>query len=389
MGAPVDYIIVSFIFISLFLSQSGFEKFFKLPQIKFLLVFLLIIFLSNIVNGNFDAAITYTIKFSKFVLFFLCIALSINSFSKLKVLTIFMIMLIAFIGFQCIIQVQTGTNWAGQVLYWGGRARWVGLFDGSNITALTFTFSISFLLVYLFDRWNIGYKIFAITSGCFILTGFYLADSRGGFVSLLAVSFSFIILKLKNKKGIIIATILILLLFTVASPSRMSEIDDPHRSTKGRISAWDESFQMIRYHNPLFGVGKGQFTKYTRKIAHNAFLQQIGETGLIGAFFWIGIIYATFKGLIKVIKEKHLDSFRFSLYKAYLIGFIGLLVGMMFISSDNEFLFNWMALCTSIILMEGVEIRLTSRDLKIIGGIEIAGLTVMYIMLKLFDVIYS
>lgn len=221
------------------------------------------------------------------------------------------------------------------------------------------------------------------------MTGFYLANSRGSFLSLLAVFFFFFITKLKNKKGIILGIILSLILLAVAMPSRMEQIDDSQKSARLRISAWCESLEMVRYHNPFFGVGKGQFEKYSGRAAHNAFLQQLGETGLIGAFFWAGLIYATFKGLLKVLREKTLDPFKQSLYSAYLIGLIGFFVGLAFISADNEFLYIWLALCTSIMCIEELEMKFTVRDLKFIGGIGIASLIFAYITINLFKSLYT
>ena len=388
-GVPVDDIVIILIIVSLLPSLSKFIDILKLPQGKFLLLFLIVVFLSNLVNVNIDSSFEYGWKYLKFTIIFLAITLSVNSFPKLKWITPFIVLLVTFIAYQGIIQSKTGTNWAGQSLYWGNRIRWVGLFDGANTTALAFVFVTPFLLEYLFSgSWGMGYKVFSILSGYLILTGFYLANSRGGFLSLLSVILFFIITKLKNQKGLVFGVILVLTLFTFVAPSRMEEIDDSDKSTKGRINAWGEALQMVRYHNPLLGVGKGQFRNYTRHIAHNAFLQQLGETGLIGAFFWLGSIYATIKGILIVMGGKNMDPLRLSLYKGYFLGLIALLTGILFISADHELLYIWIAFLTSIMLVEKVELKFSFRDIKIIGLIEFAGIIGVYITVNLFKVIY-
>lgn len=385
-GAPVDYIIMSFIFITLLPSFSTCINIIKLPQSKFFLLFVLAVFVSNLVNGHIDASFEQAIKYLKFIIVFFAIALSVNSFKKLKWLALYMVLMISFIAYQGVIQANTGTNWAGQSLYWADRIRWVGVFDGSNITALAFVTAMPFLLEYLFS--SVGYKIFSIASGGLILTGFYLANSRGGFLSLVAVIFAFMFTKIKRKKGVIAGFLLVFTLFAFAAPTRMGEIDDPHKSTRGRIHEWEEALEMVRYENPLLGVGKGQWTNFTSKKAHNAFLQQLGETGLIGAFFWVGLVYATIVGTIRVYKKQEIEPSSRSLYRGYFLSFVGLLVGAFFISADNELLYIWMAILTAIIMMEKIDMKFSTKELKIIGMVEVAGVAVTYVAVNLFKMIY-
>ncbi|RJQ17689.1 MAG: hypothetical protein C4560_08220 [Nitrospiraceae bacterium] len=388
LGVPVDNIIIPFIIISNLFLFPKFIKLLKMPQSKFILLFVGAVFLSNFVNGNTDAAFEYGIKYLKFTIIFFAIALSISSVPKLKWFVPYLLLLITFIAYQGIIMSETGTNWAGQSLYWANRVRWVGVFDGANITALAFISAIPFLMEYLLGPWNAAYRIFAGILGYFILQCFYLTNSRGGFISLLAVIFSFFAGRVKNKKGIIAGLIFAIILLTVAAPSRMSEIDDSTHSTRGRINAWSEALDMVRYDNPLFGIGKGQFTKYSSIIAHNAFLQQLGETGLVGAFFWVGLLYTSIKGMLIVIRKEDIEPVNRSLYRGYFTGVIGLLAGAVFISADHELLYIWLAFLTSIILIEDIDLKFSLRDMKIIGLIEIGYIFFTYCAVNIFRIIY-
>jgi O-antigen ligase len=385
-AAPVDYIIISFIFVTLLPQFSKCLNILKMPQSKFFLLFVATVFLSNIAVGQVDGAIEQAIKYLKFAIIFFAIALSVDSFKKLKWLAFYIVLLISFIAYQAVIQAKTGTNWAGQSLYWADRIRWVGLFDGSNITALAFVITVPFLLEYLFS--SVRYKIFSLASGGLILTGFYLANSRGGFLSLVAVIFGFMLTRIKKKKGVIVGVLLVFVLFAFAAPSRMGEIDDSSKSTRGRIHEWEEALEMVRYENPLLGIGKGQWTNYTSLKAHNAFLQQLGETGLIGAFFWVGMVYATIVGAFRVYKKENLAPPNRSLYMGYFLAFLGLLVGAFFISADNELLYIWMAILTAITIIENIDMRFSIRELKVIGMVELAGVTATYFAVNLFKMIY-
>lgn len=388
-GIPVDDIVISFILISLLPSLSRLSNILRLPQTKFLLLFLVAAFLSNIANGNMNTAFEYGLIYLKYTLIFLAIAISVDSFPKLKWLTLYILLLIVFIAFQGIIQAKTGTNWAGMSLYRDdSRIRWVGIFDGSNTTALAFIVMIPFALEYFFGPWGWHYKLFSSASGCLLLIGLYLTESRGGFLALLMVLLSFVCTKIKGKKGLVLGLMLAVIVLGVALPMSTRGIDDADKSSRGRIHAWGEALEMVRYHNPLFGVGKGQFTNYTRRVAHNAFLQHLGESGFIGAFFWVGIVYTTLKGLVKVLRGQNQEPFRKSIYTGYFLAFIALLAGTMFISADHELFYLLSAFCASIVLVEGIDLRLVKKDLVIAGCITTTGVIFFYIVVNLFKIMY-
>ena len=81
------------------------------------------------------------------------------------------------------------------------------------------------------------------------------------------------------------------------APSYLTQVDDPEKSSDHRIEMWTEGFEMVTQ-NPVFGIGRGNFQKYTGKlIAHSSPTEIMGETGVIGLLAWIGIIYLGFKSL--------------------------------------------------------------------------------------------
>ncbi|MBI5118516.1 O-antigen ligase family protein [Candidatus Poribacteria bacterium] len=254
--------------------------------------------------------------------------------------------------------------------------------------AMIFVAITPFILSFLFDSFGYSAKLLALAGAYFCIHGFYLTNSRGGFLGLIAVLFTYIYFKFKSKIGILAGVLLCIFLFFAAAPSRMHIIDDPQESTRGRIVAWYSALGMIRYHNPLFGVGKGQFIHYNRVIAHNAFVQQVGETGLVGAFFWLGFIYVTVKGIAEVFRKEGVEKSRRAIYRSYLIGLVGLLTVTMFISADHELWYVWMAFCSSIIVLEEVKVCFKLRDMFYIGLLEIMFILVVYGAVVVFENIY-
>ncbi len=105
-----------------------------------------------------------------------------------------------------------------------------------------------------------------------------------------------------GRKGVIVAAVLAAGLLVVG-PSRLfhnAENDADDASARHRIDMWNEGFQMVK-ESPLLGIGKGQFADYTQSlIAHNTLIQNMGETGLLGLFVFIALIYASYKGMLQV-----------------------------------------------------------------------------------------
>jgi putative inorganic carbon (HCO3(-)) transporter len=64
-------------------------------------------------------------------------------------------------------------------------------------------------------------------------------------------------------------------------------------SATGRVQAWSEGLQMLKA-QPVLGVGYGQFVDHNALTAHNSFVLCFSETGLLGYFFWLGLLLASF-----------------------------------------------------------------------------------------------
>ncbi len=122
----------------------------------------------------------------------------------------------------------------------------------------------------------------------------YLTHSRGALVGLAAVAGVGLYRKL-GWKGIAVALLIALaVLASGYGGSRSMSWDE--ESAQGRITAWSEGLQMLK-HNPLFGVGFRNFTDVHSMTAHNSFVLCFAELGLIGYFFWLGLIICNFIAL--------------------------------------------------------------------------------------------
>ncbi len=345
-----------------------------------------VILLSNLVHGNVDDAIDNAIVYGKRALVFIAFILVIDSIRRLRWLLIVLMILAAVLGAQGIYQKAHGVGWAGQKLYWDDRICWIGLWDGANVLSLLFVSTVPIILEVLLGKWGVLAKVVAVVSAVFVIDGMILAASRGGWVSL-AVILALFFTRRFGKSGMIVAAVAIAGLVFVA-PSRLSREGDERdeSSTKGRIEMWSQGLEMLKY-NPVFGIGKGRFLSYSGMlIAHNSYVQNMGETGLVGLFVWIGLIYASFKSLRVVIRNKDaLDPRIIGLAQASAASLTGYLAASMFISTDFDLFYMLMGMCVAVLI---VARRESGRDLAMamglwdfcnVGALVVTIVVVMYV----------
>jgi len=233
------------------------------------------------------------------IIYFLCVS-SVTSLKRLKATMWVLVLLTMVLAIQGIVQFYTGVGLGGQVMV-HGRIRSIGIFSDPNDLALTFVIIIPILLYHIFGRFSIFTKILSSTFAGAILYAIYLTNSRGGMLSLAAVCCFYAVKKYSKIAGIVVS-VLIIVAMIAAGPSRFSELTGEDDSSQGRIDAWREGIYMLRS-NPIFGIGYGMFTEYHHLTAHNSFVLVIAETGILGAFFWVGVIYFSVKSLFTTQSE--------------------------------------------------------------------------------------
>lgn len=286
-------------------------------QDKFFLAMLLWIVVTVLVNGireNSDKIIQDYIKW--FFLFRLVVA-SLPTFTDVR-RTILMLL-----GFGVILAVEgiqhmhseTGIGWAGQGFAWmdeeaakagiAGRTRWINLFDGPGVFCLVYTITLPFAMQYLGKPFPARRRLIALLLLVPLLLATYYTGSRGGFLATIGVFGLYLLTKIKISPAQMLMVGVVMLTVLVLAPAHLTSTRDSHGSAQHRIDMWAEGIEMVQQ-NPVFGIGKGNFLRYTSKlIAHNSTIEIMGETGLPGLFFWLGIIYMGFKTLVAYYRESN------------------------------------------------------------------------------------
>jgi len=231
------------------------------------------------------------------------------------------------------------------------------------------------------------YRLYALAASPLVLYGIYLTNSRGGFLSLLAVFLLHFKSRFKSFLGVFLGVALVGTLI-VFRPSRFGDFNDEDKSASHRVDMWIEGLEMLRY-NPVFGIGKGKFANYTGSlIAHDSFLEVAGETGLVGLFFWLSLIYVSLKGLLAAKSKTVEGSKEDSLVTGLLICIVGYLFTALFITCEFELFYVFLGLSIVAARLKGVTVDFRLQDVSKVLGIQAAAVMMFWVITKVYPVLF-
>jgi len=288
------------IFVLLFMAVSR-KRFVAVPHNRFLLGFYAAILASHAVHTYLGGVINAFTAFAKIAIVYFLVVNTVTTERKFKVALWLMVLLTAVVALQGVQQFEAGRGWAGQKLI-SGRITWVSIFNDPNDLALAFIIVVPLLLSFIFKRSFFAMKFVPLGLLALVLYAIYLTNSRGGLLGLVATLMFYFIKKSRwVVPGGILGGLFGLLVF-LFGPSRLGAISGTEASAQGRLEAWYYGFQLLKA-NPLFGVGQSLFTDAYNLTAHNSFVLAAAELGLIGLFFWVGLLYMSFKSLSIIQKR--------------------------------------------------------------------------------------
>jgi O-antigen ligase len=387
---PGDYLLVIVAVGAGFLVAGGRYASPKPMITPWLAGWIVMILLSNFRNFDPITGIGQAILYGKRVLLPLLFWLALTSRARFRGVIALMVAQSALLGIQAIYHAQHGVGWAGQPLDSDDRVTWIGIFDGSNVFSALLLPAVPFCLEMVLGKWRFPWKVFAIVSGSLIMAGLYLANSRGAWLALFVMLVLYFHGRL-GKFGVVIgaAAVVVAVAF---GPSRLGRIDNEEKSAMQRIEMWAQGNQMLK-ERPLFGIGKGKYGQYTGAlIAHNTFLQNMGETGLLGLFVWMALIYASFKSLYTVYKYRlYMNRMTLSLGRATFVAWMGYLAAAFFVTLDFDVLYVLMGLSAGVLTLayqdvkgllpiNALKIRMT--DLRNLAVLEVLGIIFMYFTIR-------
>jgi len=365
-------------------------------QDRFFLLMIVWIVLSSAVNGFRPHSPTIIINYLKYFILYILIAATTKTVDRMQTVGLLLIVFALILAVEGIQHIQNpaGLGWAGQALGWIdpgaasrgvlGRTRWINIFDGPGVFCVVFTTALPFAMQYIGGPFNISKKILGGAILVPFLLAIYYTGSRGGFLATLGIIGAYTAIKLGIKPlRVVIASVLVIIIFMFA-PSHMTTMNDQSHSASHRVEMWGEGVEMVQQ-NPIFGIGKGNFHAYTSMlIAHNSAIEIMGETGLVGLFFWVGLVYMSLKNIVTYWKWETNEANR-----SYITGMglsvIGYLISSMFVTLEYETFYLLLGLCAVPGKQLAEKVEFTRKDFGIIGSICIGWV----LSIKIFVMTFS
>ncbi|OOG50982.1 O-antigen ligase family protein [Rhodanobacter sp. C01] len=311
VGVPVLPVVLVLAFLAWLMSTA---KTFAAPQFLILPVFLVVLMISQVVNGWSGGALDELAKFGPTVIAFFVLATCCNSQRRVIVAMTVFVLCAVVLALHGVEQADTGVGWTGIPIGEDGRIQYVGIFNDPNDLGLLFAATLP-MAVFLSRRGGFFGRIFWLAAAALLLYGTYLTNSRGAMLSVLVVAGIYI----WRRRGMVTAGVLgvIGLACMQVLSSRMQDLDVDDESAYGRVDAWYSGLHMFMSH-PVFGVGAGNFTEYNDLTAHNSFVLVLAETGFVGYILWLAFVSYGFLMMLAVLRHKpdtaagpeHVDEWR-------------------------------------------------------------------------------
>lgn len=229
----------------------------------------------------------------------------------------------------------------------------------SNYLASFFVLLVPISTAYLLTSNDTKQRIFSSLAILLMMTGLILTLSRGAILALIIAMILFFSRTIKIKTFIpilfiivVVAVILILNPLTNVLFERISSAEDSV-SYFSRISYYKEVWGMF-LKNPLTGVGMGSlgyhatFVEHELSPAHNIVLALLGEVGIVGAVFFLGLLFSVpvffYSKYLKLRDER-----KKIMYWGFITAFIGCIIHGMVEPTLEGFTFSivfWAAVGT-------------------------------------------
>jgi len=354
----------------LFVLLLRFDRLYHGPHNIFLFGFLLAGILSHVAyDVNVEGIISTFFIFLKLAVVYLLVANVINSPQRLTQYFIFLSGLLLVVGLNALWQVDH------RISYFGGvkpliqvlrdpkdivppiktlRIRGIGIFEDPNDLGQILVLGGMLSLGVLLTSRSVLSRIYQVLAISVFALAIYHTNSRGTILALIAGLGYYVVRSGRRLLPKLVGASLLFLVLTLG-PSRTEFMTTA--SSKDRLELWSTAINLFKEH-PIIGVGVGRFSDAADigKTAHQSYLLVLSEMGLVGYYFWLGLIFLFFftihtirKKLLPETEEERNVLLLFNIVEA---GVFGYLIAAYFLSRSYQFpLFLLLGLSPAMILI--------------------------------------
>jgi O-antigen ligase len=303
-----------------------------------------------------------TVNYAKGFLLALLIAGSLKNEKDIKVLTFYCLIGLVVGALVAVYQYKTGTYAINSIYV----QRTASLRGDPNDTAMLLVMGIPLSVFWLSHAKKLPYKVLCFGIIILLLIGLILTSSRGGFVTLLAIS-TILFFKRPTLKMAVIGIVLCAVFLALAPQrywDRMQGVvtgKEEHgaRSIMSRKQLQIRGISMF-FDHPILGVGPGNFglayiRKYEKKgiigstgnieretyatslgVAHNMHLEFFVENGFIGGTLMLFVFFLALQGSIKYDHRSRSEKKSFGIGFTVALTLSALLFAGLFLSQGKN-----------------------------------------------------
>ena len=396
VGARVDFILYP-VWIIHALVTGKFAQIFRLDgQDLFFLMMLLWMMLSMAAMGWTDDSFLILQNYAKWFLLYRLVIVTVGDIGRLQKMGAMIVLFASVLAIEGMQHIYSPDRlgWAGQSFGWvdqsaaeiglDKRTRWINIFDGPGVFCVVYTIALPFALSYTAAPFGKITRAVGLVLTGLLLVGVYYTGARGGFLTAIAIIGLFLAIKSGvSLKRLIFGGALGFVILMLA-PGYVTSTKDSQGSAQHRVDMWAKGLDMVTS-NPAIGIGKGNFKYYTGSlIAHNSVIEVMGETGFVGLFLWIGVIYLGVKKLLVFQAQPGVNPLERSCASAVGLSIVGYLVSAMFVTLEYETFYVLLAMGAVVGKCLPLPVRFGPQDAFLI----IAVVGVFVVFLKFFVMSY-
>lgn len=210
-------------------------------------------------------------------------------------------------------------------------------------------------------KWLVG--SFSVTAAMTVMA----SSSRGGQLALLAQIYQIFFRGKIGFRTILLVCVASGLLYVLLPDEQMARFEDigTDRTSQQRLLYWEHGWDMMKDY-PVLGVGYFNFAPYyeqhypedmlyeNAQLPHNIFVQVGTDTGFVGLFIYIMLIFSVFSNGKKIraicLERGAAGDFSAQISRGLEAGFIGFLVAGQFVTvAYYPFMWIQLALMTSLV----------------------------------------
>lgn len=355
-----SYLVTLIIVVSYIVRADQFNKnqLIMLPQFKWLVVMIVIMFITTLWAVSPEKHLELTIRYIKIVLFGMLAYKMIDTPKKFEQLLGVYILGVFYASWNAREIGRTGY----------GRLEGVGFADAmdANASAAVVATAIPILLFNILYGRTLWKKVFSLIVLIFSLNCLILYNSRGALIALIIglVYFGWFTvlektsegIKVKCVLGVILSGLLMLYLADESFWSRMSTLQNLDVETGGgnRIQYWFKTFDLLKDH-PLGAGAMGyqilspnylpnEWLTGGVRAVHSTWFEVLSEYGYHGLIVFVGYIASSFSLLRKVRQTLRVKGDNYHLFQSVALGgsLLTLLIAVSFINFYYGELMYWL-----------------------------------------------